>query len=119
MLSLRCKRSIVSARKFFFSFFSALHVQTSRYIGGTAFTSMPMKPGTVLKSLGVFKDQDPPVTKSRDEYPEWMGDLAKPMPSLAGLRRMTNDEAHDTDIMRYLKLSRRKRIQQRNEQASV
>lgn len=80
---------------------------------------MPMKQGTILKSLGVTKGQDPPVVKSREEYPEWMGDLAKPMPSLAALRRMANEEAEDTDIMRYLKLTRRQRIQQRNEQASV
>jgi Mitochondrial ribosomal protein L37 len=78
-----------------------------------------MKPGTVLSSLAVFKGQDPPVTKAREDYPAWVGDLAKPMPSLAILRRIPNHDAQDSEIIRYLKLSRRKRIQGRNEQASV
>jgi hypothetical protein len=78
-----------------------------------------MKPGTVLKSLGVFKNEEPPVIKPREEYPAWIGDLATPSPTLAVLRRMPNEVAEDLDITRYLKLSRRLRIRQKNEQASV
>jgi hypothetical protein len=78
-----------------------------------------MKPGTVLKSLGVVKNEEPPVVKPREEYPEWVGELATPSPTLAVLRRMPNETADDSDIMRYLKLSRRLRIRQQNEQASI
>lgn len=78
-----------------------------------------MKPGTVLKSLGVFKNEEPPVVRPREEYPAWVGDLATPPPTLAVLRRIPNEEAEDSEIMRYLKLSRRLRIRQKNEQASI
>ena len=112
-------RSMTLAKTVLSESYSAFHVQSARHFGSTSVTMMPMKPGTVLKSLSVFKGQDPPVTLSRADYPAWVGDLAKPMPSLATLRRVSNEEAQDADVVRFLKLNRRKRIQQRNEQASV
>jgi hypothetical protein len=76
-----------------------------------------MKAGTPLSTLHIFKGQDPPVVKERSEYPEWVDRLAQPMPSLAQLRRMPNEEAKDRDILRFLKLKRRLQIRQRNEEA--
>ena len=112
-------RSMSLSKRLFLDSFSAPHFQASRHYGRTAVSLLPMKPGTVLKSLAVLKGQDPPVTLPRADYPAWLGDLVKPMPSLATLRRVSNEEAQDAEIVRYLKLNRRKRIQQRNEQASV
>lgn len=98
---------------------SAVCLQASRCFGGSTACALPMKPGTVLKSLGVVKDEDPPVVKPREEYPSWVGELATPPPTLAVLRRIPNEEAEDSDIRRYLKLSRRLRVRQRNEQSSI
>lgn len=78
-----------------------------------------MKAGTVLKFLDFVKDQEAPVVLPRDEYPSWVGELVRPQQSLAVLRRIPNEEAEDSEIRRYLKLTRRQRIQDKNEQASV
>ncbi len=77
-----------------------------------------MKPGTPLKELAVFKGQDPPVTLDRSEYPDWVNDLAKPQPSLAALRKIPNEEAELHEIKRYLKLTRRQAVRQRNEESA-
>lgn len=77
-----------------------------------------MKAGTTLDGLAIFKGQDAPVVKEREEYPEWVGRLAEPLPSLARLRRIPNEEADDKDIVRFLKLNRRTRIRQLNEEAA-
>ena len=79
---------------------------------------MPMKAGTPLKELAVFKGQDAPVTKERSEYPDWVNDLAKPQPSLAALRKIPNEEAELHEIKRYLKLTRRQAVRQRNEESA-
>ena len=79
---------------------------------------MSMKPGTVLEHFALFKGQDPPVVKDRKEYPAFVNDLAKPLPSLAKLRRIPNEEAEEKDIMRFLKLTRRLKIKSRNEQGA-
>lgn len=92
--------------------------QTRRSLHGSAPLLLPMKPGTVLKSIGVLKDKDPPVVLERGEYPDWVGSLATPPPSLAALRRIPNEEAEDKDIMRFLKLSRRKKVRESNEQSA-
>lgn len=89
-----------------------------RYYSGTVSSRMPMKAGTTLDSLAVFKGQDPPVIKEREEYPDWVGTLAKPLPSLAKLRRLPNEEADDKQILRYLKLNRRIKIRERNDESS-
>ena len=82
--------------------------------------SSGMKPGTKLPSgLSIYKNVDPPVVLKQEEYPEWMNDLSKPLPSLAQLRRMPNEDATIKDVQRYLKLQRRNHIRQQNEQASV
>lgn len=78
-----------------------------------------MKPGTELKSLAVCKGQDPPKVLPREEYPDWVNNLAKPLPSLAKLRRIPNEEAEDYEIVRYLKLTRRIGIRQRNEESTA
>ena len=81
---------------------------------------MPMKPGTKLPSdLSIYKGQEPPVVLAAEEYPEWMKSLGAPLPSLAQLRRMSNEDATESDIQRFLKLQRRNAIRQRNEEALV
>ena len=92
---------------------------TKRLFGTSKTTSLPMKPGTVLKPLGIFKGEDPPVVKERSEYPDWVNDLAKPLPGLAVLRKIPNEQAEEKDIMRYLKLNRRQQIREQNEQAAI
>lgn len=52
-----------------------------------------MKPGTEIPGLDIFKDKDPPVALERSEYPEWLGDLVKPLKHLADYRKMSNEEA--------------------------
>eukprot|EP00980_Cylindrotheca_fusiformis_P015834 scaffold4637_cov128-Cylindrotheca_fusiformis.AAC.5 len=98
---------------------SRLPVLAVRSYCGTSVSSLPMKAGTSMKSLGVFKGQDPPVAKERDEYPAWVGQLVEPMPSLAKLRRMPNEEADDKEILRFLKLNRRIRIRGHNEESAT
>jgi hypothetical protein len=90
----------------------------ARCFGSTTSTWMPIKAGTVLTPLGVFKGQDPPMVKEREEYPAWFGSLAVPSPSLALLRKIPNDEANEKEILRFLKLSRRLQIRQRNEESA-
>jgi Mitochondrial ribosomal protein L37 len=74
-----------------------------------------MKPGTVIPGLDIFNEKDPPVVLEKDEYPEWVENLAKPLISLAQLRRMKEEDATDADKKRYLKLTRRVKIKERNE----
>ncbi|CAJ1940158.1 unnamed protein product [Cylindrotheca closterium] len=90
-----------------------------RHYIGTPLPSMPMKAGTKMDSLAIFKGQDPPVVKERDEYPEWVGKLAKPLPSLAKLRRIPNEEADEKEVLRFLKLNRRIRMRANNEESSI
>jgi Mitochondrial ribosomal protein L37 len=71
-----------------------------------------MKPGTPIHGLDIFKDKDPPVALPRSEYPEWVNDLAQPLPSLAKLRRTNILEADEKDQKRYFKLTRRIKIKQ-------
>ena len=85
----------------------------------THLLSLPMKAGTELQSLAVCKGQDPPKVLPREEYPEWVNTLAKPLPSLARLRRIPNDEAEDHEVLRYLKLTRRQSIRQANEESTA
>lgn len=88
------------------------------FVSATSVQEMPMKAGTPLKDLAVFKGQDAPVTKERSEYPDWVNDLAKPQPSLAALRKIPNEEAKLHEIKRYLKLTRRQAVRQRNEESA-
>ncbi|KAL3936674.1 MAG: hypothetical protein SGBAC_008058 [Bacillariaceae sp.] len=90
-----------------------------RHYAASVLPSMPMKAGTKMESLAIFKGQDPPVVKERSEYPEWVGKLAEPLPSLAKLRRIPNEEADEPEILRFLKLNRRIRIRESNEENSI
>lgn len=80
---------------------------------------MPMKPGSPIPGLDIFKDKDSPVALERSEYPEWVNTLTEPMVSLAKLRKMTVEEATDKEMKRYLKLVRRARIKESNEEAKA
>eukprot|EP00526_Cylindrotheca_closterium_P022062 CAMPEP_0113643668 /NCGR_PEP_ID=MMETSP0017_2-20120614/22971_1 /TAXON_ID=2856 /ORGANISM="Cylindrotheca closterium" /LENGTH=117 /DNA_ID=CAMNT_0000555215 /DNA_START=46 /DNA_END=402 /DNA_ORIENTATION=- /assembly_acc=CAM_ASM_000147 len=90
-----------------------------RHYTGTSLASMPMKAGTKMENLAIFKGQDPPVVKEREEYPEWVGKLAEPLPSLAKLRKIPNEEADEKEILRFLKLNRRIGIRDNNEESSI
>lgn len=77
--------------------------------------ALPMKPGTPIPGLKIYKEKDAPVALERSEYPAWVDTLTQPLPSLAQLRRMNLDEASDRDKRRFLKLTRRQKIRERNE----
>lgn len=74
-----------------------------------------MKPGTPIRGMDFFKgDKEPIVALQRQEYPQWVDTLASPLPSLAQLRRMPEEEADDRLKMRYLKLKRRIILKENN-----
>jgi Mitochondrial ribosomal protein L37 len=79
---------------------------------------MPMKPGTPMTGLKIYKDRDPPVVLERSEYPEWINTLEEPLISLAKLRRMDAEEATDMEKKRYLKLIRKVKIKESNQAAA-
>jgi Mitochondrial ribosomal protein L37 len=81
----------------------------------TVVASLPMKPGEPLQALKIFKNQDAPVVLERHEYPDWINNLAQKDISLAQLRRMDEADATDREKMRFLKLTRRLAIRQKNE----
>ena len=78
-----------------------------------------MKPGTAIPGLNFMKNKDAPASLARNEYPAWVDSLAKPMVTLAELRRMKWEDATDRDKMRYLKLTRRIRIKAWNVEAGA
>jgi len=78
-----------------------------------------MKPGTPIPGLNFMKNKDPIVSMERGNYPDWVTDLAKPMVTLAELRRMKWEDSTDRDKMRYLKLTRRIRIKANNVEAGA
>lgn len=78
---------------------------------------MPMIPGTPIAGLDIYKDKEAPVVLKRSEYPEWVGKLAEPLISLAKLRKMSVEEATLEQQQRYLKLVRRLKIKENNEEA--
>lgn len=90
-----------------------------RQVTSSARVLQAMKPGTPIPGLNFLKSKDPPVALGRSEYPEWVNDLAKPMVSLAKLRRMDEEDATDREKMRYLKLTRRIVIKQKNLEAGA
>ncbi|GKY93185.1 hypothetical protein MPSEU_000286400 [Mayamaea pseudoterrestris] len=94
---------------------TARHGAAVAAIHSTSHAQLPMTPGTPIPGLDFIKNQDPPV--ALDEYPEWLHQL--PLKSLAQLRRMPEAEATDREKMRYLKLTRKILIKQRNEVASA
>ena len=78
-----------------------------------------MKPGTQIAGLDFLKNVDPPVTKERSEYPEWINNLDASMTSLAKLRNINFEEADLEVQKRYLKLSRRRAIKDSNSDAGL
>ena len=65
--------------------------------------------------MDFLKDQkEPIVALKRSEYPEWVNKLAEPMPTLAQLRKMPEEEADDRLKQRYLVLKRRMVIKANN-----
>jgi len=85
------------------------------YYRATQPAALPMKAGTTIPGLDVVKDKDAPVALERDEYPDFVNGLATPMPTLAQLRRIPEEEADDKLKMRYLKLKRRMVIKENNQ----
>lgn len=86
----------------------------TRFCHATTSAALPVKAGTPIKGLDFFKDKDQVVALERGEYPNFVNELAKPMPSLAKLRRMPNEEADDKLKRRYLKLQRRMVVKANN-----
>jgi hypothetical protein len=91
----------------------------------TSTIQLPMKPGTPIPGLTAIyptSSKDPtassriaPVALPREEYPAWVNELTRPLPTLAKLRTMKIDEASDKDMKRYLKLVRKAKIKSNNE----
>jgi hypothetical protein len=116
----RSARSQVAARSLLLaSATRPVTIQTAFYCNPTVPSQLAMKVGTVLPGLDFIKDTDEVVTKKRSDYPDWVDSLAKPMLSLAKLRRMTEEEATDKEKERYLKLSRRQDMKSKNAEAGV
>ncbi len=78
-----------------------------------------MKPGTVIEGLDFLKNSEPVVSKERTEYPTWVNDLATPDITLAKLRKMDEEDATNKEMMRYLKLTRRRSIKENNVDAGL
>mmetsp|Transcript_29317 Transcript_29317/g.61074 ORF Transcript_29317/g.61074 Transcript_29317/m.61074 type:complete len:136 (-) Transcript_29317:328-735(-) len=106
-----------------------------RNISTTQPPQLPLKPGTPIPGLSSIypPSKDPntpnaaPVALPREEYPDWINDLATPLPSVAKLRAKLENidfekvdvaaegyEELDRDMKRYLKLTRRARIKENN-----
>ena len=89
-----------------------------KYFGHSSSSTLPVKAGIELKNLNIFKGQDAPVTLDRSEYPSWVENLPQPLPSLAVLRKVPNEEANLEQIKRYLRLTRRLEVRKNNEESS-
>jgi len=78
-----------------------------------------MKPGTPIAGLDFLKNVEATVSKERSEYPEWVNNLDKSATTLAKLRKLDMWEASDEDQKRYLKLTRRIQIKDKNIDAGL
>jgi hypothetical protein len=88
-------------------------------IRGVASTTRPscfvMKPGAPLRGLDIYKDaESPPVALDRSQYPSWISELSKPLISLATLRRLPLEKSTEKEQTRYLKLTRKGEIKDKN-----
>lgn len=72
--------------------------------------------GKPIPGLDYLKDaSEAPILRPSVEYPAWVGELAsRPLPTLARLERMREEDATDAEKMRYLKLTRRGEIKAKN-----
>jgi hypothetical protein len=119
VLQRSARRHVVAWRLLLPSAPRPVTIQTAFYCSPTVPSQLPMKVGTVLPGLDFIKDTDAVLSKERSEYPDWVDSLAKPMLSLAKLRRMSEEEATDREKERYLKLTRRQQMKNKNEEAGV
>mmetsp|Transcript_29477 Transcript_29477/g.62570 ORF Transcript_29477/g.62570 Transcript_29477/m.62570 type:complete len:123 (-) Transcript_29477:285-653(-) len=118
---MNCSKPITILRRLNLS--RPLHnTQTQQCYYSTTPTLSALKIGSPIPGLeNIYpKAKDPsqskaPIVKPRSEYPSWVSELTKPPPSLAKLRNMNVEEASDKDMKRYLKLVRRAKIKQNNE----
>jgi hypothetical protein len=94
-------------------------IPLARSVHTSAPLHLAMRPGTKVPGLDFMKNQEAPASLPRDQYPGWVSELAKPLVTLAELRRMTWEDSTDKDKMRYLKLSRRIKIKNRNVEAGA
>ena len=110
---------------------AGLPVISPRRFSNTSNNRLPMRPGTPIPGLANIyptpKDPSssaaasssargaPPVALKREDYPAWVNDLTRPLPTLAKLRTMKVEEASDGDMKRYLKLVRKAKIKSNNE----
>lgn len=85
----------------------------------SSLSQLAMKPGTPIPGLDIYKEKDPPVALERSQYPEWLDSLMVPLPTLGQLRRMPDEDATDKDKKRYLKLLRKLKIKQKNEEKAA
>lgn len=85
-----------------------------RRIHGSSTLWLPVPAGEKLQGFDFLKESEPLVAKPREEYPEWVDTLAKPMKTLAELRKMEFEDASDKERMRYLVLTRRQVIKDSN-----
>lgn len=111
----RCVRSLVRLHQTKYVVICQSGCRTLSYTA-TAPLHLAMKPGTKIPGLDIYKEKEAPIVLERSAYPEWLESLAIPLPSLAKLRRMPEEEATDKDKMRFLKLSRKLRIKKNNEE---
>eukprot|EP00558_Chaetoceros_sp_UNC1202_P004977 CAMPEP_0197247738 /NCGR_PEP_ID=MMETSP1429-20130617/31747_1 /TAXON_ID=49237 /ORGANISM="Chaetoceros sp., Strain UNC1202" /LENGTH=111 /DNA_ID=CAMNT_0042708733 /DNA_START=174 /DNA_END=509 /DNA_ORIENTATION=- len=94
------------------------HNQGTRSIFTTT-SKKAMKPGTPIAGLDFLKNVDAAVSKERTEYPDWVNNLGTADKSLAVLKKMDIFHADQTDQMRYLKLTRRLDIKNKNIDAGL
>jgi hypothetical protein len=109
---------------------AGLPIPSKRCFSNTSTDRLPMKPGTPIPGLtNIYptpKDPSaassargaPPVASKREDYPAWVNDLTRPLPTLAKLRTMKVEDASDKDMKRYLKLVRKAKIKSNNESRS-
>lgn len=77
-------------------------------------SSQTFKVGDKVPGFDLFKDQEPLVWKEMEEYPGWVHKLHMPHTPLAKLRKMELEEASDSEMFRYIKLTRRIEIKEAN-----
>jgi len=93
----------------------AISTTTTTLSSTTTTTTTTTVAGTPIPGLDYLKDAPAPTLRPLSEYPAWVGELAtKPLPTLARLEKMREEDATDAEKMRYLKLTRRGEIKEKN-----
>uniref|UniRef100_A0A7S2P8W0 Uncharacterized protein n=1 Tax=Leptocylindrus danicus TaxID=163516 RepID=A0A7S2P8W0_9STRA len=94
---------------------SSLPNRRSFHVSNRHLQAMPA--GTDLRGFDFLKkhsEGERLLAKPREEYPEWVSELAPGLKTLAELRKMEFEDATDKERMRYLVLSRRRLIKENN-----